>query len=247
PPSALVCTLFFFFFSSRRRHTRSKRDWSSDVCSSDLDLRVRAAGAEADLHCAQRLQPLAENILAAAQYTPNTGELDPSLGGTPALLWGADAAATAARRTALGALAQRQAARRDGSAATPAALERACTTTPEDFAAHPSDYFALLTEVGFEQQIAQNTHGDLSEELIGEIDRVELDTTLLNIAALRTYQHFGARFAVRQRKVIIGDEMGLGKTIEALAAIAHLTRHGAARTLVICPAAVLANWLREIR
>src|SRR5699024_11517031 len=27
----------FFFFSSRRRHTRSKRDWSSDVCSSDLE------------------------------------------------------------------------------------------------------------------------------------------------------------------------------------------------------------------
>src|SRR5699024_11784356 len=35
-----LCTLtkdvFMFFFSSRRRHTRSKRDWSSDVCSSDL-------------------------------------------------------------------------------------------------------------------------------------------------------------------------------------------------------------------
>src|SRR6266496_5303639 len=30
--------LFFFFFSSRRRHTRSLRDWSSDVCSSDLDV-----------------------------------------------------------------------------------------------------------------------------------------------------------------------------------------------------------------
>src|SRR5699024_12062194 len=30
--------LYFFFFSSRRRHTRSKRDWSSDVCSSDLRL-----------------------------------------------------------------------------------------------------------------------------------------------------------------------------------------------------------------
>src|SRR5438874_3360089 len=27
-----------FFFSSRRRHTRSLRDWSSDVCSSDLEL-----------------------------------------------------------------------------------------------------------------------------------------------------------------------------------------------------------------
>src|SRR5438105_9612408 len=33
----LVYFLFlFFFFSSRRRHTRSTRDWSSDVCSSDL-------------------------------------------------------------------------------------------------------------------------------------------------------------------------------------------------------------------
>src|SRR5207249_5021249 len=30
-----------FFFSSRRRHTRSKRDWSSDVCSSDLDAVAR--------------------------------------------------------------------------------------------------------------------------------------------------------------------------------------------------------------
>ena len=212
-----------------------------------LDLRERAAGAEADLQCAQRLHPLAESLLAAATYTPHTGELDPSLGGAPALLWGADAASTTALRTALGTFTQRQVARRDGSALSPAALERARTTPPEDFAAHPSDYFALLTELGFEQQIAQNTHGDLSEELIGEIDRVELDTTLLNIAALRAYQHFGARFAVRQGKVIIGDEMGLGKTIEALAAIAHLTRHGAAHTLVICPAAVLANWLREIR
>src|SRR6266511_5884992 len=29
----MIC---FFFFSSRRRHTRFSRDWSSDVCSSDL-------------------------------------------------------------------------------------------------------------------------------------------------------------------------------------------------------------------
>src|SRR3712207_7359193 len=39
-----------FFFSSRRRHTRYWRDWSSDVCSSDLDgscrLLLRVAGHE---------------------------------------------------------------------------------------------------------------------------------------------------------------------------------------------------------
>src|SRR6266498_1104091 len=32
----MYCVFFFFFFSSRRRHTRCGRDWSSDVCSSDL-------------------------------------------------------------------------------------------------------------------------------------------------------------------------------------------------------------------
>src|SRR5690606_16043271 len=34
----------FFFFSSRRRHTRFSRDWSSDVCSSDLGRRRTLAG-----------------------------------------------------------------------------------------------------------------------------------------------------------------------------------------------------------
>src|SRR2546430_7433425 len=36
----------FFFFSSRRRHTRFDCDWSSDVCSSDLELRKRFAELE---------------------------------------------------------------------------------------------------------------------------------------------------------------------------------------------------------
>src|SRR5699024_12126869 len=43
---AVVVWLLFFFFSSRRRHTRSKRDWSSDVCSSDLR-RARKYGPQA--------------------------------------------------------------------------------------------------------------------------------------------------------------------------------------------------------
>src|SRR5690606_39517710 len=38
--TVIFCTFvfnnFYFFFSSRRRHTRFSRDWSSDVCSSDL-------------------------------------------------------------------------------------------------------------------------------------------------------------------------------------------------------------------
>src|SRR5947209_20470202 len=41
----IVC---FFFFSSRRRHTRYWRDWSSDVCSSDLRRRERLRERIAD-------------------------------------------------------------------------------------------------------------------------------------------------------------------------------------------------------
>src|SRR3712207_7590853 len=35
--NAVALRLISFFFSSRRRHTRYWRDWSSDVCSSDLE------------------------------------------------------------------------------------------------------------------------------------------------------------------------------------------------------------------
>src|SRR5437660_3158784 len=50
----LFC-FFFFFFSSRRRHTRWPRDWSSDVCSSDLSFVGRLGTLLAPLfflHCA---------------------------------------------------------------------------------------------------------------------------------------------------------------------------------------------------
>src|SRR5207302_6196727 len=40
--SLFVFVSIFFFFSSRRRHTRFSRDWSSDVCSSDLLTSVRS-------------------------------------------------------------------------------------------------------------------------------------------------------------------------------------------------------------
>src|SRR2546422_11031097 len=41
----MYVSVFFFFFSSRRRHTRCSRDWSSDVCSSDLEHMQRMADA----------------------------------------------------------------------------------------------------------------------------------------------------------------------------------------------------------
>src|SRR2546429_1707406 len=43
-------SFFFFFFSSRRRHTRCSRDWSSDVCSSDLDFVKKDDGIQMTSH-----------------------------------------------------------------------------------------------------------------------------------------------------------------------------------------------------
>src|SRR5690606_24237921 len=66
-----IVNLCLFFFSSRRRHTRFSRDWSSDVCSSDLTLtlavmartrllyRLRDANARPWIHPAAGLLTLA--------------------------------------------------------------------------------------------------------------------------------------------------------------------------------------------
>src|SRR5207249_8289196 len=56
------------FFSSRRRHTRSKRDWSSDVCSSDLGTAVRTAFAALGAEGAVLARSGAESALMAVNY-----------------------------------------------------------------------------------------------------------------------------------------------------------------------------------
>src|SRR2546429_6331374 len=49
--------VFFFFFSSRRRHTRCSRDWSSDVCSSDLVAVEAMEGTDQVIARAGRIAP----------------------------------------------------------------------------------------------------------------------------------------------------------------------------------------------
>src|SRR2546428_14149516 len=68
-----------FFFSSRRRHTRSDRDWSSDVCSSDLveDEIAEALGAEVRaVH--QPVEGAGPEPVAAAERVSRHGRCLPS-------------------------------------------------------------------------------------------------------------------------------------------------------------------------
>src|SRR6266508_4050573 len=65
--------MFFFFFSRRRRHTRWPRDWSSDVCSSDLKVGTRNAMVIADCSFGLALHPGSRRVgtgIGSAAPTP---------------------------------------------------------------------------------------------------------------------------------------------------------------------------------
>jgi superfamily II DNA or RNA helicase len=103
---------------------------------------------------------------------------------------------------------------------------------------------ALLSTVGTAAPDEDAARGFVPDELRQRIVAVPLDTSLLT-ATLRGYQVFGAQYALHQGRSILGDEMGLGKTVQALAAMAHLAADGQRRFLVVCPASVQVNWLKE--
>jgi superfamily II DNA or RNA helicase len=120
----------------------------------------------------------------------------------------------------------------------------------EDYRKRVVLYQGLLREVlGLEDDV-EAQQGGLSAEVVAAVDRQRLDVSALSAdlqSSLRGYQHFGARYALVQRRVLIGDEMGLGKTIQALAVMSHLSAQDADGFLVVCPPAVLTNWMREVR
>lgn len=114
-----------------------------------------------------------------------------------------------------------------------------------DFERRSATYYALLAPlVDLREDVAAAT-GFLPAEIVGRLEAQHLDESLLR-ASLRGYQAFGARFALVQRRAIIGDEMGLGKTVQAIAALAHLVARGATHALVVAPASVVHTWVREL-
>ncbi len=60
---------------------------------------------------------------------------------------------------------------------------------------------------------------------------------------LKPFQRAGVRYLLEQRRTFLADEQGLGKTIEALAT---LEADAAYPAVVVCPASLKLNWMREI-
>ncbi|MFD7123166.1 MULTISPECIES: DEAD/DEAH box helicase [Streptomyces] len=115
-----------------------------------------------------------------------------------------------------------------------------------DFELRSAEYYSLLAELSGSGPDRDAAEGFLPAGIADRVRALRLDDTRLRVS-LRGYQAFGARFALTQKRVVIGDEMGLGKTVQAIAALAHLAAHGESHFLVVCPASVLINWSREIR
>src|SRR2546422_8573653 len=69
----------FFFFSSRRRHTRCSRDWSSDVCSSDLVRSDTDLGPEAVPHAARLATDARQAGLPPQRYLRGVADLRAAL------------------------------------------------------------------------------------------------------------------------------------------------------------------------
>lgn len=114
----------------------------------------------------------------------------------------------------------------------------------QDFEKNAARYYALLEKLTGRKS-APPTDSGLSGELIAQIEAVEADTRGLK-TTLRSYQLFGLRYILKQKRVLLGDEMGLGKTMQAIAAMVCARNAGEHHFMVICPASVVINWCREI-
>lgn len=214
-----------------------------DEMPARIDIKSRTVQATKLLHCLRVWDDVRKGIGGTAgtnlaqEMNPLAQALDRRV--THAVVFCASHSSVQELRTSVEALKQRAGLISDAGRSSNA------TDPWDDFLSRPADYFALLAELGFITEDEQKAHGDLSEEIVEAVRALELKTEYLK-ASLRGYQSFGARFALVQRKVIIGDEMGLGKTVEAIAVLAHLRAKGAHHFLVICPAAVVTNWIREV-
>lgn len=113
-----------------------------------------------------------------------------------------------------------------------------------DFENHSINFYNIIEEIAPDVLGNSNING-LPEELAAEIQSEEFNPDGLK-CELRKYQETGVKYALHQKKVLLGDEMGLGKTIQAIAVMVSLRNGGATHFMVVCPASVIANWCREI-
>ncbi|MBR3166698.1 MAG: DEAD/DEAH box helicase family protein [Lachnospiraceae bacterium] len=116
-----------------------------------------------------------------------------------------------------------------------------------DYEKNSAAYYALFEKYSGAGAAEELVYSSVPAQLAAEINAEEFSADPFN-GTLRTYQEFGAKYILHQKRVLLGDEMGLGKTIQAIAAMAHIASQApGSHFLVVCPASVMINWCREIK
>ncbi|MCR4792260.1 MAG: DEAD/DEAH box helicase family protein [Lachnospiraceae bacterium] len=115
-----------------------------------------------------------------------------------------------------------------------------------DFKKDPISYFTILEDVYPGILESEEEVYGLPEDLSKEVAEEKWYQEGLH-CKLRRYQEWGVKYALHQKRVLLGDEMGLGKTVQAIATMVSLKNTGATHFAVVCPASVLSNWCREIK
>lgn len=119
-------------------------------------------------------------------------------------------------------------------------LERSNKNGGSQVAEYNKDGQYTFNELGFNQQNSSNQY------LLEVIAKQKFNLDGMK-TSLRPYQIWGLKYILHQKRTILGDEMGLGKTVEAIAAMTALSNKGEKHFVVVCPAAVLINWCREVK
>src|SRR5699024_7187899 len=211
-----------FLFSSRRRHTRSKRDWSSDVCSSDLLGKIteymEQLAANSKTRMRKELDALAREaerirMLEEPGWQDKVAEVERKLEEFNSALAKDDA---------------------DFGVATMAELSELAL---EAMAQEPIEFTG--------SQWPSSMLGGMETPAP---TRVDIPDTVH--AELREYQRRGVDWLYWMSKnnvgAVLADDMGLGKTLQLLALLAVERARGEAKgpTLVVAPTSVVGNWAR---
>ena len=115
----------------------------------------------------------------------------------------------------------------------------------QDFSNEPVKYYNIIEDICPDVLGKEDSVYGLPEELALAIQEQPLLTDGLK-CQLRRYQEWGAKYTLKQKRVLLGDEMGLGKTVQAIASMVSLRNNGCTHFIVVCPASVVSNWCREI-
>ena len=117
----------------------------------------------------------------------------------------------------------------------------------DDYKQHTEVYWATLRYFVPKAQEDDGSNYGLPDTIAEKVSARQILDYGSDEFSLRRYQEWGVKFILEQKRVLLGDEMGLGKTIQAIGAMRSLAFEGATHFLVVCPASVLINWVKEIR